>query len=134
MVFRTKLFARSNNGFGIYTAKSYPKIRQSVSAVGILIGHDNNIPTMQFFTGIPGNPQSLTECVWEFQNDALIPDWSKLWLPPDPTFWVARISTQISHTCMYLILEKEKNFQSTIVSDVFFALLRPRKKPERILE
>ena len=36
-----------------------------------------NIPTMQIFTGISGNPQSksdtlqLTECVWEFQNDAL---------------------------------------------------------------
>ena len=41
------------------------------------IGHVNNIPTMQFFTGIPRITQSnsymlsLTECCWEFQNDAL---------------------------------------------------------------
>ena len=37
----------------------------------------NNIPTMQFITGISRNTQlkpympSLTECVWEFRNDAL---------------------------------------------------------------
>ena len=41
------------------------------------IGHVNNIPTMQLFTGIPRNTQSksymlsLTECVWEFPNAAL---------------------------------------------------------------
>ena len=41
------------------------------------IGHVNNIPTMQLFTGIPKNTQSksymlsLTECVWDFQNNAL---------------------------------------------------------------
>ena len=41
------------------------------------IGHVNNIPTMQLFTGIPRNTQSkcymlsLTECVWEFRNNAL---------------------------------------------------------------
>ena len=41
------------------------------------IGHVNNIPTMQLFTGIPRNTQSksymlsLTECVWEFPNNAL---------------------------------------------------------------
>ena len=39
------------------------------------IGHVNNIPTMQFFAGISRNTQSymlsLTECVWNFQNDAL---------------------------------------------------------------
>ena len=40
------------------------------------IGHVNDIPTMQFFTGISRNTQSnsymssLTECVWEFQNNA----------------------------------------------------------------
>ena len=42
------------------------------------IGHVNNIPTMQFFIGISRNTQSksqytlsMTECVWDFQNDAL---------------------------------------------------------------
>ena len=40
----------------------------------ILIGRVNNIPTMQFFTGISRNTQSksymlsLTECVWDFQR------------------------------------------------------------------
>ena len=40
------------------------------------IGHVNNIPTMQFFTGISRNTQSkssmlsVTECVWDFQNNA----------------------------------------------------------------
>ena len=39
------------------------------------IGHVNNIPTMQFFTGISRYTQSksymvsLTECVWEFRNN-----------------------------------------------------------------
>ena len=38
------------------------------------IGHVNNIPTMQFFSGISRNTQSktymlrLTECVWEFRK------------------------------------------------------------------
>ena len=43
-----------------------------------LIGHVNNIPTMQFFIGISRNTQSksymlslMTECVWEFRNIAL---------------------------------------------------------------
>ena len=37
----------------------------------------NNIPRMQYFTGISRNTQSksymlsLTECVWKFQNNAL---------------------------------------------------------------
>ena len=41
-----------------------------------LKGHLNNIPTMQFFTGISRNTQaksyllSLTECVWVFQVNA----------------------------------------------------------------
>ena len=41
------------------------------------IGHVNNIPTMQFLSGISRNTQSksymlsLTECVWNFQNNAL---------------------------------------------------------------
>ena len=41
------------------------------------IGRDNNIPTMQFFIGIIRNTQSksymlsLTEGVWDFQNNAL---------------------------------------------------------------
>ena len=49
--------------------------RIHLKLVGIL--HVNNIPTMQFFTGISRNTQSksymlsLTECVWEFQNNAL---------------------------------------------------------------
>ena len=40
-----------------------------------LIGHVNNIPTMQIFTGISTNTQSksdmlsfMTECFWEFRN------------------------------------------------------------------
>ena len=42
-----------------------------------LIGHVNNIPTMQFLTGIPQNTQSksymqsLTESAWESENNAL---------------------------------------------------------------
>ena len=42
-----------------------------------LVGHVNNISTVQFFTGISRNTQSksymisLSECVWEFQNNAL---------------------------------------------------------------
>ena len=41
------------------------------------IGHFNNTPTMQYFTGISKNTQSkshtlsLTERIWEFQNNAL---------------------------------------------------------------
>ena len=41
------------------------------------IGHVNNIPTMQLITGISRNTQSksymlsLTECDWEFRNNAL---------------------------------------------------------------
>ena len=41
------------------------------------IGHVNNIPTMQNFTGISRNTPSrssvlsLTECVWKFRNIAL---------------------------------------------------------------
>ena len=41
------------------------------------IGHVNNIPTMQFFTGISQNTQSksymlsLTGCAWDFQNNVL---------------------------------------------------------------
>ena len=41
------------------------------------IGHVNIIPTMQFFAGIFRNTRSklymlsLTECVWDFQNNAL---------------------------------------------------------------
>ena len=39
--------------------------------------HVNNIPTMHLFTGISRNTQSklcmlsLTECVWDFRNNAL---------------------------------------------------------------
>ena len=52
-----------------------------------LIGHVNNIPIMQFFTGITRNTQpksymlSLTECVWDFQNNAL---WETLITPFSP--------------------------------------------------
>ena len=41
------------------------------------IGHVNDIPPMQFLIGISRNTQSksyilsLTECVWEFKNNAL---------------------------------------------------------------
>ena len=41
------------------------------------IGHFNNIHAMQFFPGVSRNTRSksympsLTECVWEFQNNAL---------------------------------------------------------------
>ena len=39
------------------------------------VGHVNNIPRMQFFIGISRNTQnqmlSLTDCVWNFQNNAL---------------------------------------------------------------
>ena len=42
-----------------------------------IIGHVINIPSMQLLTGISRNTQSnsymlsLTECVWEFRNNAL---------------------------------------------------------------
>ena len=42
-----------------------------------IIGHVNDIPTTKLFTGIPRKTQSkyymlsLTEYVWEFQNNAL---------------------------------------------------------------
>ena len=69
-------------------ADSYSTIRQSYierggeysfipSGVCRTIAHVNNIPTMQFFTGIFRNTQSklymlsLTECVWDFQDNAL---------------------------------------------------------------
>ena len=41
------------------------------------IAHVNNVPTMQFFTGISRNTEtksymlSFTECVWEFRSNAL---------------------------------------------------------------
>ena len=51
-----------------------------------IIGHVNSIPTMQLFTGISLNTQSksymisLTQCVWEFQNNALWDThWHALW-------------------------------------------------------
>ena len=43
----------------------------------VSMGHVNNIPSMHFFTGISSNAPSkshmlpLTECVWDFQTDAL---------------------------------------------------------------
>ena len=48
-----------------------------VVSVAIAKGHVNNIPTMQFLTGISRNIQSklymlsLTECNWDSQNNAL---------------------------------------------------------------
>ena len=47
------------------------------SMMMLLTGHVNNIPKMQFFSGISRNTQSksymlpLTECVWDFQNNEL---------------------------------------------------------------
>ena len=47
------------------------------SAFNPTIGHINNIPTMQLFTGISRHTQSksymlsLTECVWKLRNNAL---------------------------------------------------------------
>ena len=37
----------------------------------VSIGHVNNNPTMQFFTGISRNIQSMTWCVQDFQDNAL---------------------------------------------------------------
>ena len=51
----------------------YVTIKQNI----VSIGRVNKIPTMQFFAGISRNTQSrlymlsLTECVWDFQNNAL---------------------------------------------------------------
>ena len=70
-------------------ADSYSTIRQSYiekggkysfipSGVCSTIGHVNNIPKMQSFTGISRNTQSksymlsLTECIWDFQDKALL--------------------------------------------------------------
>ena len=51
---------------------------QTKQPLNHIIGHVNNIPTMQFFTEISRNTQSksynmlsFTECVWDFQNNAL---------------------------------------------------------------
>ena len=47
------------------------------SDLALIMGHVNNIPTMQLFIGISRNTQSksymlsLTGCVWDFQNNAL---------------------------------------------------------------
>ena len=55
------------------------------------IAHVNNVPTMQFFTGISRNTEtksymlSFTECVWEFRSNAL---WDTLFpaLPFSPLY------------------------------------------------
>ena len=58
-------------------AEAMPLCSNQVEGVLLATGHVNNIPTMQFFTGISRNTQSktymlsLTECVWDFQNIAL---------------------------------------------------------------
>ena len=49
----------------------------SSKLLSLQIGHVNNIPAMQFFTGISRNTQSksdmlsFTECIWELINNAL---------------------------------------------------------------
>ena len=51
-------------------------VKLLVQVLRLPIGHVSNIPTMQFFTGISRNTQSkssmlsVTECVWDFQNNA----------------------------------------------------------------
>ena len=71
--------------FSIYADSSYRswETQPSDEVKNVLlkimsIGHVNKIPTMQFFTEISRNTQSksyirlsLTECVWEFRNNAL---------------------------------------------------------------
>ena len=62
--------------------ESRPKLINSPFKTGQIngrpIGHVNTIPTMQFFTEISRNTQansymlSMTEYVWEFQNDVLL--------------------------------------------------------------
>ena len=53
---------------------SYLLVFLNTYVVGI--GHFDNIPTTQFFTGISRNTPSksymlsLTECVWDFKNNA----------------------------------------------------------------
>ena len=49
-----------------------------------LIGHGANIPTRQFFIEISRNIQSksymvsVTECCWDFQNNALWDTWDEV--------------------------------------------------------
>ena len=59
--------------------KYHTSLHTSYTSFGSCIGkgHVNSIPTIQFFTGISRNTQSklymlsLTECAWDFQNNAL---------------------------------------------------------------
>ena len=68
---------RSSMYFTLYSSlvtRTFVKFTRQILQT---IGHVNNIPTMQNFTGISRNTRSksyvlsLTECVWEFQNNAL---------------------------------------------------------------
>ena len=64
-------------GFNVYGQAYNLGLVHCIPYTKFLIGHVNNIPTMQFFPGISRNSQSksqmlsLTECVWDIQNNAL---------------------------------------------------------------
>ena len=71
------LAARYRNSNVLTNININKTITPSHLAQTSLIGHVNIIPSMQFFTGVSRNTHSksytlsLTECVWEFQNNAL---------------------------------------------------------------
>ena len=64
-------------GFNVYGQAYNLGLVHCIPYTKFLIGHVNNISTMQFFPGISRNSQSksqmlsLTECVWDIQNNAL---------------------------------------------------------------
>ena len=73
--------AKGKGTSGAAVSHSVFSLTSILSIIGL--GHANNIPTMQSFTGIFRDTQSksymlkrqtaksLTECVWEFRNDGL---------------------------------------------------------------
>mgnify|MGYP001801283614 CR=1 FL=1 len=67
--------SQANGSYGIWMDEN---IETYVESRIHAIGHVKNVPTMQLFTGISRNTQSksnmlsLSECVWEFRNNAPI--------------------------------------------------------------
>ena len=72
--------------------------KQHMQAGDCNIGCVNNIPTIQFFTRISRNTQSksymlsLTDCVWDFQNNVL---WDTYLL----SYWVRSEERRVGKEC-----------------------------------
>ena len=77
----TESNSRTHLGTGMRTTGPCRELRRLLMSRQVLnsgqLRHINNIPIMQFFTGTSRITQSksyvlsLTECVWEFRNNAL---------------------------------------------------------------